>query len=75
MCDNYESVTPAADVSGSCGSCSSGAPDTLRSSHIQRMKYFDQSELIYATQNPQPNMSKVVITARGPRKSCFLCAS
>lgn len=44
------------------------------SSHIQRMMYFDQSELIYPTQNLQPNRSKVVNTARGPKKPFFLYA-
>lgn len=43
------------------------------SSHMQRTTHFDQSELIYLNQNLQPNMSKVVITARGSRKAlCFV---
>lgn len=29
MCDNDESMTPAPDVRGSCGSCSNSAPDPL----------------------------------------------
>lgn len=37
-------------------------------------KKYVQSELIYPTQNLPPNMSKIVITARGRSNPFFLCA-
>lgn len=49
-------------------------PETKPETCGDNAKKYVQSELIYPTQNLLPNMSKIVITARGHSNAFFLCA-